>query len=340
METQVLNGSGATQQRGSEVKGALTVRPQGETEIVMTRSFQAPRELVFEALSKPEHIQRWWGGLCGEMTVCEVDFRPGGAWRFVMGGAHGENGFGGEFLEIEPPARVVQTFEWEGLPGHISTETMTLDERDGRTHMTITSVFDSRQDRDGMLGSGMEAGVGESYDRLEELLREMESQDEDRSPGALQVSTRGEREFVMTRSFQAPRGLVFEALSKPEHIRRWWGVHSDTMTTCEVDFRVGGKWRFVLSNAGGGCAFRGEYREIVRPERIVQTSEFEEMPGHISLETISLHEHLGRTTMTALCVFDSREDRDGMLGSGMEEGVGESYDRLEELLAEQLQAVA
>ena len=158
---------------------------------------------------------------------------------------------------------------------------------------------------------------------------------------ALAVESRGEREFVMTRSFQAPRELVFEALSRPEHIRRWWGVRSDTMTTCEVDFRVGGKWRFVLSNAGGGgCAFNGEFREIVRPERIVQTSEFEEMPGHISLETMTLHEHLGRTTMTALCVFDTREDRDGMLASGMEEGVGESYDRLEQLLAEQLQAVA
>ena len=156
---------------------------------------------------------------------------------------------------------------------------------------------------------------------------------------ALRVSTPSEREIVLSRLFDAPRELVFEVLSKPEHIRRWWGVRSDTMTVCEVDFRVGGKWRFVLSGAeGGGCAFRGEYREIERPERVVQTSEFEEMPGHISLETMTLHEHLGRTTMTVTCVFDSREDRDGMLGSGMEEGVGESYDRMEELLSEMLAA--
>ena len=152
---------------------------------------------------------------------------------------------------------------------------------------------------------------------------------------ALKVAPQGELEIVMSRTFSAPRELVWQALSRPEHIRRWYGPRSDTMTTCEIDFRVGGKWRFVLeSEGGGGCAFRGEFRRIEQPETIVQTSEFEEMPGHISLETITLHEQNGRTAMTTLCQFDSTEDRDGMLYSGMEEGAGESYDRMEELLGE------
>ena len=150
---------------------------------------------------------------------------------------------------------------------------------------------------------------------------------------ALTVTPQGEREIVMTRIFPAPRNLVWDVLSKPEHIRRWYGPLSDTMTSCEIDFRVGGAWRFVLeSKGGGGCAFRGHFREITPVERIVQTSEFEDMPGHISLETITLDERDGQTTMTALCRFDSSEDRDGMLHSGMEAGAGESYNRMEELL--------
>ena len=156
---------------------------------------------------------------------------------------------------------------------------------------------------------------------------------------ALKVAPQGEREIVMSRTFSAPRELVWEALSRPEHIRRWYGPRSETMTICEIDFRVGGKWRFVLeSEGGGGCAFRGEFRRIERPETIVQTSEYEDMAGHISLETITLSEQNGRTTMTTLCQFDSTEDRDGMLYSGMEEGAGESYDRMEELLGELAQS--
>lgn len=149
---------------------ALTVTPRGEREILMTRTFAAPRDLVFEALSQPQHIQRWWGQRDDTMTTCELDFRVGGTWRFVVNGPHGEHGFCGEYREIVPVERIVQTFEWEGMPGHISTETLTLDERDGRTTMTILCQFDTLEDRDGMLGSGMEVGAGQSYDRLEELL--------------------------------------------------------------------------------------------------------------------------------------------------------------------------
>ena len=123
--------------------------------------------------SKPEHLRRWWGQRDDTMTVCEMDFRVGGAWRFVVSGAQGEHGFRGEYREIAPPARVVQTFEWEGMPGHVSLETLTLEERDGQTTLTVHCRFDSRQDRDGMLHSDMETGAGESYDRLEALLCEM-----------------------------------------------------------------------------------------------------------------------------------------------------------------------
>ena len=147
---------------------------------------------------------------------------------------------------------------------------------------------------------------------------------------ALKVTTPSDREIVLTREFNAPRDLVFEALSSCKHVSAWWGQAGSTMPTCELDFRPGGKWRFVeRGTSGEEWAFHGEYREIARPERIVWTFEYEGMPGHVSVETMNLEDLGGRTRLVSTSVFDSQEDRDGMLQSGMEQGAGESYDRLE-----------
>ena len=154
---------------------ATTFTMPSDREIVITRVFDAPRRLVFEALTQPEHLKRWWGLRSLTMVVCEMDFRPGGAWRFVMRGPDGNDyGFRGEYREIVPPERVVSTFEFEGMPGHVSVETLTLDELDGQTKLTSTILYQSVEDRDGHYNSGMEAGTGESYDRLAELLKSME----------------------------------------------------------------------------------------------------------------------------------------------------------------------
>jgi uncharacterized protein YndB with AHSA1/START domain len=152
----------------------LTVTLPSEREITLMREFDAPRELLFEAFTKPEHVAQWWGQKDSTLVVCDMDFRPGGAWRFVERAADGnEYGFRGQIREIARPERIVQTFEWEGLPGHISVETMVLEDLGGRTRLTVTSAFDSVQDRDGMLQSGMEKGAGESYDRLAEYVRKL-----------------------------------------------------------------------------------------------------------------------------------------------------------------------
>jgi len=140
----------------------------------MTRVFDAPRALVFKACTDPNAIPRWWGPSRYETTVDTMDVRPGGVWRFVSRGADGaEFAFNGVYREIVPPERIVQTFEFEGMPGHISVDTMTLEEHDGKTTLTSTSLFDSVEDRDGMLHSGMEDGAAETYDRLENLLGSM-----------------------------------------------------------------------------------------------------------------------------------------------------------------------
>lgn len=152
-------------------QNTLTVTTPSDREIVMTRVFNAPRELVFEAHTKCEHLEKWWGQRDSPMSVCELDFRPGGKWRFVQKSPTGEEwGFRGEFREIERPERIVWTFESEGMPGHISVDTVTFVEENGRTTLTATSMFDSKEDRDGMLQSGMEAGANETWDRLAEYL--------------------------------------------------------------------------------------------------------------------------------------------------------------------------
>ena len=166
---------------GKSGSNELKVTTPSDREIAMTRVFDAPRDLVFEAHSSCEHLSRWWGPRRYEIIECEVDFRPGGAWRIVHRGPEGEEyAFRGEYREIVPPELIVWTFEFEGMPGNISVETMTLEERDGKTTFTATSVYDSVEQRDGMLESGMESGAAESMDRLDEYLEFLKGRTADR----------------------------------------------------------------------------------------------------------------------------------------------------------------
>jgi uncharacterized protein YndB with AHSA1/START domain len=149
----------------------LSVTTPSDREIVMTRVFDAPRDLVFEAHSSCEHLSNWWGPRRYEIASCEVDFRPGGSWRIAHRGPDAEEFiFYGEYREIVRPERITWTFGWEGMPGKASIETMTLEEHDGKTTVTATSVYDTVEDRDGMLQAGAEEGAAETYDRLDEYL--------------------------------------------------------------------------------------------------------------------------------------------------------------------------
>jgi uncharacterized protein YndB with AHSA1/START domain len=157
-------------------------------------------------------------------------------------------------------------------------------------------------------------------------------------PGALKLSARGDREIVMTRTFDAPRNLVFDAFTKPELVKQWLlGPPGWSMPVCEIDLRVGGKYRYVWRNVNGNeMGMGGVYREIVAPERIVATEEFDESwyPGG-ALGTLVLVEQGGKTTLTQTVLYESREAREAVLKSPMEQGVAASYDRLAELLASQ-----
>ena len=141
-----------------------------DTEILITREFDAPREVVFKAMTDPALIARWWGPRRFETIVEQMDVRPGGTWRFIHHGPDGDHAFRGEYREVVPPERIVQTFEYEPMAGHISVETATFTERNGRTLLTVRSIFSSKADRDATIQSGMESGLRETHDRFAELL--------------------------------------------------------------------------------------------------------------------------------------------------------------------------
>ena len=155
-----------------------------------------------------------------------------------------------------------------------------------------------------------------------------------KSTGTASVELVSDREVHITRVFHAPRRFVFEALTRPEHVKRWYGLRVLTMQVCEIDLRPGGTWRYVLRAPDGSeHGFTGVYREIVVPERIVSTENYEAMmPGHEMVVTVTLEEKDGRTTLKSRILYQSKADRDGHLQSGMEPGMQETFDRLEELL--------
>ena len=150
----------------------------------------------------------------------------------------------------------------------------------------------------------------------------------------LQVTTPSDLEIVMTRAFDAPRDLVFEVWTKPEHVRHWWGPRSSSMIHCEADVRPGGSWRYVTREENGDeVPFRGVYREVTPPERLIYTEIYDVEPfntGDPAVNTVTFTEEDGRTIMTCTTLCPSKEVRDYILGSGMEIGAAESYNRLAE----------
>jgi uncharacterized protein YndB with AHSA1/START domain len=154
-----------------------------------------------------------------------------------------------------------------------------------------------------------------------------------KNTGTLTVTTPTDREIVMTRVFDAPRHMVFDAFTRPELLKRWFGPRGWSLVVCEVDLKVGGTFRFVLRGPDGrDMGMRGVYREIVAPERSVHMESFDDFPGESQVTTV-LVEHGGKTTLTATVLYPSQEIRDMVVKSGMEHGAAESYDKLEELFA-------
>jgi uncharacterized protein YndB with AHSA1/START domain len=156
------------------------------------------------------------------------------------------------------------------------------------------------------------------------------------SAKTLQVTTPSDREVVFTRAFEAPRELVFEAWTNPEHVRHWWGLRGSTMVLCEADVRPGGSWRYVTTAEDGAeVPFTGVYQEVTPPERLVYTEMYDVEPfnsGDPAVNTATFTQEEGGTLVTVTTVYPSKEVRDFALSTGMEAGAAESYDRLAEHL--------
>jgi len=157
-----------------------------------------------------------------------------------------------------------------------------------------------------------------------------------KNTGALKVAAAGDREIVFTRVFEAPRRRVFDALTRPDLLKRWHGPHGWSLAVCEVDLKPGGAFRFVWrrgTDATTDMGMGGVYREVVPPERLVHTERFDVpwYPGECVITTILVEEG-GKTTFTATLRYESREARDAVLSTPMEHGVAEAYDKLAELL--------
>jgi uncharacterized protein YndB with AHSA1/START domain len=148
-----------------------TVTTPTDREIRIVREFDAPRERVFAAFTDPALIPDWWGPRGTITTVDKMEVRAGGAWRYISVDSDGnETAFRGTYREVTAPERIVQTWEWEGLPGHVSIETAEFEDLGERTRLVSTALYHTPEERDGMLNSGMEGGMNETFQRLDELL--------------------------------------------------------------------------------------------------------------------------------------------------------------------------
>ena len=152
--------------------------------------------------------------------------------------------------------------------------------------------------------------------------------------GTATVTLPADNQILITREFNAPKHLVWTAYTTPELVKRWWAGDMGTVTSAEIDLRVGGRWRYVMDSEGHEVAFRGEYREIEAPDRLVNTEIFEGIPEpdeHAGLVTVTLTDKDGRTSMEMLCDYRDQADRDAVVASGMESGLQESLDHLEKV---------
>ncbi len=313
----------------SEQEAAVSM--QGDREIIISRVLDAPRSLVWRAWTDPDQIAKWWGPFGFSTTTASMDCREGGVWRFVM---HGPDGTDYQekivYYEVVEPERLVYAHldvEKEAEPEFFRT-VVTFVEHGEKTKLTMRLTFESTEERDRVIREhgAVEGGFG-TITRLAEHVATLSGGD----AGSLILGSPNDRQLVMRRVFNAPQRLVFDALTKPELIKQWLlGPPGTTMPVCEVDLRVGGEYRYVWRNTDGvEMGVRGTYREITPPDRLVHTERFDESwyPGE-SIVTTELAQDEGRTIFTATLQYESREARDMVMASPMEDGVAASYDRL------------
>lgn len=317
-------------------------RPARERDdvLVIERVFDAPRELVFEAWTKPEHLRRWFGPIDYPLSVIEQDARVGGVYTATLRSIHTGPDLAqrGVYKEIVKNEKLVFSFAWgrdhTAGAGEMAVSVVFSDVGQGKTKktkMTLTqTLLPSAVERE-----GHRYGWSSTFDRLDAhlraLLRGMGVRDRDIRRRTNFAYPANEPVIVGERVFDAPRALVFEAMTTAEHMARWWGPARYTSIVHEFDARAGGKWRITHANEEGSYTFFGAFLELTPPSKIVWTFAFDDYPPateYMMLEDLGE----GETRVTTRSVYPTMEAREGMRATDMEEGAAESYERLDGLL--------
>jgi uncharacterized protein YndB with AHSA1/START domain len=298
-----------------------------DRELAFKRVFDAPRDLVFAVWTDPKHVAQWWGPNGFKTTISEMDVRPGGVWRLVMHGPDGRD-YKNKivFLEVVKPERLVFRHEPEhGTEPGTHETTVIFAERGGKTEITFRMLFASAAALDYVVKTyGAIEGAKETLGRLAEHLANMAEND---SGAFIKV---GQRELTIARIFDAPRELVFKAWSSSESVSRWLGPKGFPVTTCQIDFRAGGIFRFVMRGPDGkDYPFDGEYVEVVEPSRIVFKGNIHDVPGQDVLTTVTFAEHEGKTKLTVHQIYAVESDAT----RGAPVGWSQTLDHLAEYVA-------
>ncbi len=302
-------------------------------EVVFTRVFDAPREVVFRAWTDPKQVAQWWGPQGFTNPVCELDVRRGGAIRIDMRGPDGTvYPMAGVYEEIVAPERIVFSsgaIDENGKPLFEVLNIVTLAERGGKTTLTLhVHVVKSTAAAARHL-AGMEVGWTQSLERLETFVDKAQEH-------SLSENTVA-RELSITRMFDAPRDLVFEAWTNSKHVAQWWGPRGFTTTIQEMDVRPGGVWKLVMHGPDGtDYPNQSVFTEVVKPERLAYSlSGGKKGTPSVGFDaTVTFDAVGGKTRLTMRMVFPSAAERDRVVKEyGADEGLVQTMDRLTEQLA-------
>jgi len=311
-----------------------------DREIIITRDFDAPRELVWQAMTDPERVVKWWGPRGFTTTIEEMNVRPGGIWKHVMHGPDGTNYPNHNiFTEVVAPKRIVYTLGGgrEGAPRVEAVTTWTFDALEAaKTRVTIHMVFPTAQIRDTVVKEyGAIEGGKQTLARLSEELAKFQAVEQE--------------PFVISRVFDAPREMVWKAFTDPGHMKHWWGPKGCTVQAAKMDLRPGGSYHYCMRTPDGRDMWgKFVYREIIAPERIVLINSFSDENGGLTrhpmsptwpLEMLSVFtfaEDQGKTMLTIQwSPWNAKEEERKTFDQGrssMQQGWGGTLDQLGEYL--------
>jgi uncharacterized protein YndB with AHSA1/START domain len=270
-----------------------------DRELIFTRLLDAPPELVFQAWTDPAHLIHWYGPKGFTTTVHQMDVRPGGEWRLTM---HGPDGRDYKnrllFVEVKKPERLVYKHEPEEGSEPVTFETtVTFAEEQGKTRLTLRMLFPTHEERQHVVKMyGAVEGGRQTLGKLADYLQMI-------APGGRALLP----QITVTRLFDAPRELVFEAWTNAERMKHWWGPNEFTTLRCELDPRPGGAIRIEMRAPDGLAYLRGTVREIVPPERLVLAMNVEDQQGNIIHEGVTIvtfAEESGKTRLTVHARID------------------------------------